>query len=103
MTDAIIERPQSREVAEFLALVLVDTRLKDELKKAKDDTEFIEIAVRQAGALGVGITHSIIRQQIEEDRRMVRFMSLEEVEAIADSLLGARLSGGHKSHMPPKC
>lgn len=103
MMNAVTEKPQSREVAEFLAAVLADAKLKQELKEAKDDAEFINIALRQATALRIPLTAAMLSAQMTEDRRIARFMSVEDVEAIADSLLGARLSGGHRSFMPPNC
>jgi len=103
MNAMVIDRPKSREIAKFLDHVSQTPSLLLRLKAAPDDSEFISIAVESAKAAGIALTSEMVHDQMMEDRRIVRLMPLDEVERIADGLLGARLSGGHRSHMPPAC
>lgn len=103
MTTLLTSRPKTPQVGYLLDLVSKDDTLRSKLKASKNDEEFIELATQLGRKAGINITPEIVRDQMHEDRKAVRFMSLVEVEEIADNLLGARLSGGHQSHMPPKC
>jgi hypothetical protein len=103
MNAIVIERPRAQEVVAFLEFVARTPQVLKELKAAPDDEQFVRIAVARGKAAGIDLTEQMLLDQMLEDRRMVRLMPLEEVERIADGLLGARMSGGHKSNMPPAC
>ncbi len=82
---------------QITSAAIADNRVISLLKSASTDEEFVDLFVRSAGELGYDLDPALVLHQMESDRLSASRMSEDEFEAVAGSMLGARLSGGHQS------
>lgn len=85
------------QLEQFTSAAIANPQLKSMLKAAATDDDFVRLFVKSACERGYDLNAETVRLQMKSDRLAASRMSENEFEAVAGSMIGARLSGGHTS------
>lgn len=85
------------QLHELTGRILSDDAVKQVLKSSVNDEEFVAALVAHGKKLGYDVSADEVSAQMDADREVASRMDPTKFEAVAGTMLGARLSGGHTS------